>query len=295
MNKHLLLLLKFTCICFFIGRGWEHFSFNPPYRVFLWNEDLLGGFINMFTPITWQEYVESIKINAFIDLCIQGIGVFYLVMAFVTVFIKSWHKKLAKFYFLASFMMAFLAFTLFVDKGFRIGQFIEQSLQILTPSLFALVYLYKIEIKNLINPIKIAIAFTFIGHGLFAVGFYPVPGNFVDMCISFFGFSETEAFAFLRMIGAIDLGCALLLFLPKLEYVALIFMSIWGSATASARILSNIDSDLLNMSISQWWFELVYRIPHGFIPVMLLLYFYSQRKSTVHNKQETILQPQLAH
>ena len=294
MHKGLLNILKFACIAFFIGRGWEHFMFNPPYRVFLWSEDLLGFLINNFTPLTWQEYVANSFINTLVDRLIQLIGVFYLFMATITFFIKPWHKRLFKYYVFSSLMMSFLAFTLFVDKGFRIGQLIEQSSQIIIPILFAGLYLNKFKITDVLNVVKIAIAFTFIGHGLFAVGFYPVPGNFVDMCISFFGFTEPEAFMFLRTIGIIDLSCALFLFVPKLEIIALIFMSFWGCATASARLFSNFDMSLIEMSVSQWWFELVYRLPHGLIPITLLL-FYLQKRNTSNNKVEMKFQPQLAH
>lgn len=295
MNKWIINILKFACIFFFIGRGWQHFAFNPPYRVFLWNEDLLGFFINFMTPLTWQEYVASSFINNLVDQLIQIVGIFYLLMAFVTFFIKPWHKKLAKLYYLASFIMMGLAFTLYVDKGFHLGQFLEQSIQIMTPLFFVMIYLYNVKIQSLLNLIKLTIAFTFIGHGLFAVGFYPVPGNFVDMCISFFGFTEPKAFTFLRTIGTIDLACAFLLFIPRLEILALVFMSFWGCATASARLLSNIDVSLIDMSLTQWWYELVYRLPHGLIPFMLLLYFYSQRNNKEQNILERKLQPQLSH
>lgn len=295
MNGIFLNLLRLSAITMFIGRGWQHFSFNPPYRVFLWKEDLLGSFIHLFTPFTWQEYVSSDLVDQTINLGIQAIGVFFLAMALITIFIKPWHKKIFKYYVASTVIMAFLSFTLFVDKGFYIGQLIEHSLQTFIPLIFALLYLKKIELNHLLNPIKIAIAFTFIGHGLFAAGFYPVPGNFVDMVISFFGITENQSYELLRVMGAIDFAAAILLFLPRLDLFALIFMSFWGSATAGARLLSNIDPDLLAMSFNQWWFEVVYRIPHGLVPFSLLFILYLSKIGKVKNKLGTIQQPKLAH
>ena len=295
MNNIFFNLLRISAITMFIGRGWQHFAFNPPYRVFLWKEDLLGWFINNLTPYTWQEYVSSDLVDQTINLGIQAIGVFFLFMAVVTVFIKPWHKKIFKYYVYASGIMAFLSYTLFVDKGFYIGQLIEHSLQTFIPLVFALLYIKRIPLEHLINPIKIIMAFTFIGHGLFAAGFYPVPGNFVDMVISFFGMSEEQAYQLLRVMGAIDFGAAIMLFIPRLDFFALIFMSFWGSATASARLLSNIDYDLLAMSLDQWWFEVVYRIPHGLVPFSFLFFLYLAKTKQDQNKWELKAPLKLAH
>lgn len=295
MNNFFFHILRISAITMFIGRGWQHFAFNPPYRVFLWKEDLLGWFVNHFTPYTWQQYVSSDLVDQTINLGIQTIGVFFLLMAFVTLFIKPWHKKFFKYYVLSTCIMSFLSFTLFVDKGFYIGQLIEHSLQTFIPLIFALLYIKRLSISDLINPIKVVIALTFIGHGLFAAGFYPVPGNFVDMVISFFGMSEIEAYKLLRVMGAIDFAAAIMLFIPRLDIFALIFMSFWGSATASARLLSNIDQDLLVMSLDQWWFEVFYRIPHGLVPFSLLYLFYLSKQKSGDNRVGRILQPRLAH
>lgn len=295
MNNFFFHILRISAITMFIGRGWQHFAFNPPYRVFLWKEDLLGWFVNHLTPYTWQQYVSSDLVDQTINLGIQTIGMFFLLMAFVTLFIKPWHKKFFKYYVLSTCIMSFLSFTLFVDKGFYIGQLIEHSLQTFIPLIFALLYIKRLSISDLINPIKVVISLTFIGHGLFAAGFYPVPGNFVDMVISFFGMSEIEAYKLLRVMGAIDFAAAIMLFIPRLDIFALIFMSFWGSATASARLLSNIDQDLLVMSLDQWWFEVVYRIPHGLVPFSLLYLFYLSKQKSGDNRVGRILQPRLAH
>ena len=53
--------------------------------------------------------------------------------------------------------------------------------------------------------LKIAIALTFSAHGLYAIGYYPQPGVFVDMLINILHFSETTAkdFLFVLCLGGL--------------------------------------------------------------------------------------------
>jgi len=278
-RKHLFLILKLACFFLFIGRGWQHFFWNAPYRVILWDESLLSPFIELLTPFTWQEYVSSDSVHNFTQSCIKFIGVLYFLMSFITIFIKPWHKKLFKLYAISSFHMFVLACLVTLDKGSYFGLFFEHAIQIFIPVVFAGLYLQKIRFDQTLIFAKVFIALTFIGHGLFAVGFYPVPGNFVEMVISTFGLSEPEAYTFLRVAGCIDFIAAIFIFIPKIEVLALGFMTFWGMTTAFARTVSHIDFDLFAMSANQWVFETIYRLPHGLLPLFLMMYlFYGKKK-----------------
>ena len=48
-------------------------------------------------------------------------------------------------------------------------------------------------------------------------------------------------------------------------------MTVWGIATALARILSNIDFNLFALTFGQWSYEVLVRLPHGLLPLALLL------------------------
>jgi hypothetical protein len=182
--------------------------------------------------------------------------------------------------------MVFLSYLIMLDKGSYYGLFFEHAIQIIIPVLFAATYLNLFNINKYINYIKAAIALTFIGHGLFAVGFYPVPGGFVEMVISTFKISEESAYIFLRIAGILDFSAAIFLFIPKTQFIALSFMAFWGIVTAFARTVAHIDSELFIMSTSQWIHETLYRLPHGLVPLFLIIYLLVGRKKLVHGKEE---------
>ena len=87
------------------------------------------------------------------------------------------------------------------------------------------------------------IGITFLSHGLYAFGFYPVPGNFIDMTISIFGISETEARTFLWIAGIIDVLILPLLFVNKMLKIVVIYSVFWGFLTALARVFANFSID----------------------------------------------------
>ena len=60
------------------------------------------------------------------------------------------------------------------------------------------------------------IAAVFIAHGLYAVGYYPIPGYFLGMVIDILGLTEQGARNFLLIAGILDFIGAFLIFLPKI-------------------------------------------------------------------------------
>jgi len=179
-----------------------------------------------------------------------------------------------------SFILFFLALSLFIGKGFQIGQWIEYSLQFCTP-IFLLYYFQNDTIsKKYILFLKIATAFTFIGHGLYATGYYPRPGNFVDMMIKGFGTTQSQSEMLLNVAGYLDLIAAGLLFIPIKRFykIALIYIIIWGFLTTLARVYANFNPGLGWYSLKQWLPEMLMRFPHFLIPAVL---FFIQKKTTI--------------
>lgn len=286
MNNKIILILKYACIFLLVGRGWEHLVWNPPYRVILWDERLLTPFIELLTPWTWQEYVSSDAVHSFTQSVIKFIGLLYLSLAGITLFIKPWHKKLFKLYVLVSLHMLFITYLITLDKGSFLGLFIEHAIQVSIPFLFAGLYLKRFTFNESMTLFKIVMACTFVGHGLFAAGFHPVPGNFVEMVISTFSVTEETAYILLRTAGTIDFIAAIFLFMPKTQMYSLAFMSFWGIVTAFARTVAHLDFNLLLMSSNQWIHETIYRLPHGLVPLFVMIYLLGGKKKLKENKVE---------
>ncbi|MCO4793362.1 MAG: hypothetical protein KC493_06615 [Bacteriovoracaceae bacterium] len=263
----------------FLGRGWQHFFWDAPFRTVLWNEDLLKGLIEGLTSMTWKEYVTSPIVDGYIQGLTRAFGVFYFLMGIVVIFVSENSKKMGKLLLLGSASLMLLVFLMFMEKFFYIGMFIEHALQMGAP-LVLYIALYKDNFFNR-NQVffKVLIAMTFIGHAMFAIGIHPVPGPFIDMIINVFGSSESQARSFLILAGSLDILFSILLFFQKTEVVALAFSIGWGLTTAMARIVAHVDHNLIGMSSHQWVMETLYRFPHGLIPLAMFLYLMEQKKA----------------
>lgn len=117
-----------------------------------------------------------------------------------------------------------------------------------------------------IECLRIAVAATFVGHGVEALARNP---HFVDLIFSFAkaagGLRPDLAVAetLLRIIGGIDLVVALLVVTTRSIPVAA-WMAFWGLATAFARVIHTGSSA---------WPEVALRSVHFGIPVALLVVF----------------------
>jgi len=145
--------------------------------------------------------------------------------------------------------------------------FFEHSIQFGAP--FVLLYLLKmkLDITKIIMPLKIITALAFISHGVYAIGtVYPLPGNFVTMTLNILPVTEDLAKSLLFVAGILDFVVAILIFVPKVSRMALLYAAFWGIVTAFARILSGFTYDMSLLTLHQYLFATVYRIPHGLIP-----------------------------
>jgi hypothetical protein len=119
---------------------------------------------------------------------------------------------------------------------------------------------------------RLAIAGTFIGHGLYAMGYYPVPGNFVDMVIIHLGVGESTARQLLFGMGCLDLFVAAGMVLPfRFARPFLVYAMVWGGITALARF--RFGFDMTQSDFGATWFvpEILWRAPHAALPLWVLL------------------------
>jgi len=252
----------------FFGRAWQFLFWDAPYRTFFWDESLVGEALPFLLGKTWTAISTNYYYDLFISVLVKLSGVLFLVCAILSISVKQHFKIQKKIIFIGGMNLVFLSLLLFKNKFWYIAQFIEYSAQMSAP--FLLLSLLKKSMFNIKILLKIAMALTFIGHALFAIGFYPVPGPFIDMVINVFGFSEYEAIQFLKVMGCIDILASIALFIPRIEVAAIYFMAFWGGVTALARIVANVDTDFFVSSFFQWGFESVYRLPHMLLPLAIL-------------------------
>ena len=150
--------------------------------------------------------------------------------------------------------------------------FFELFIQFSAPVLLLLnVRFDVIENKKIINGLKIAIASTFIAHGLFAMGLIYLPGHFVDMTIIILDVNEAQATSFLYIVGLLDIVASIMIFIPKLSKYALLYMIYWGFSTAFARLMSGYSQNFMASSIHGSLYLVIYRLSHGIVPLLVLI------------------------
>lgn len=273
-------ILRVATFALFAGRAWQHLFWDAPFRTLLWDQQVMENLVFSLRGGTWQEYVTSAATDQFIQNTVIGFGIFYALMAVITLVVPK--RQLTKFtslYILSSVALVFLAFLYSKEKFFHTGQFFEYTIQFLLPLFFCYGLSQRIEPKKWLLFMKIAIAFTFTAHGLYAIGYYPQPGVFVDMLLNIFNISEATAKSILQIAGVLDFVISITIFIPRLSTYSLIYAALWGGLTALARVWANFYIEFPLESLHQHLYETVYRLPHMLVTLAaLFLSFYLKNK-----------------
>lgn len=274
-HQQVILTLRVATFLLFAGRAWQHLFWDAPFRALLWDQEIMEGWIARITGGTWQEYVTSERADHFIQSAATGFGIFYSLMAVLTLFVTARWKKVKWLYVVSSVSLALLAFLYSKDKFYHVGQFFEYSIQFMLPLFFIFALTRTAALSKLNLAMKIAIALTFTSHGLYAFGAYPQPGVFVDMVIHIFHCSESFAKTFLKIAGVLDFVVSITIFVPRLARISLLYAALWGGLTALARTWANFYIEFPLESLHQNLYETLYRVPHMLVPLAAFLLTYS--------------------
>lgn len=288
-NKGTVIIL-ISCALVLFGRFYQFFFFGSPYRAFLWDESLLTGLVLNFYQ-SWNDYATDPTINYRIELLTKIVAIIFLITSTISLFwlkIKSLFIK-KSFAWMSLIFIFFMAISMFKEKNYAWLPVFELSIQI-SPLILLTFWnnFEKLSTSFLINFLKVAIALTFIPHGLFAMGVFPVPGHFLDMTISILNVSEGQARTFLWVVGFLDVVGSILIFVSfRLSKITLYYFVFWGLVTASARIYAGFIPELATMTIHNSLFLTIYRLPHGLIPLATLyLMQHNYIKATKNEKPQ---------
>lgn len=278
-------LLRITCFCIFAGRAWQHLMWDAPFRALLWDQAWMQGVIEGMTSMAWEEYVSSLVADHYIQLSIRITGWLYAACAVLSFLISSRMKWAKYVIFTGIASLSFLAFLNYKERFFQAGELMEHGIQLFAPVLLMMVLFSKLSAKGLAIIAKAAVAFTFIGHGLYAWGYYPQPGPYIDMLINILHFDEEFVNSFLKAAAILDFAVAILIFIPVASRAALVYCAVWGSLTALARIIAGFDSNFIAESLNQYLFETLFRLSHGLLPLWIFLAERGKIASQVNTKQ----------
>ncbi len=269
----------------FLGRGYQYFFFDAPLRALIWDEGLLSAFIGSIFGISWSDFVRDPLVMATIMGFIRLSGIVVMLGGVAALLRLKWQSRLLELIVWAAFLLCSLYVLLDTREHFgQVAHFFEHAIQLGTPLLLLVSWAGRLRsTAELSFAVKALVAVTFAAHGLYALGIYPLPGHFVDMTILTLGVSESLARQLLWTVGVLDLLAAIALFWPPSRTAACLYMLVWGTATACARLLSGFVPEDMLYSLHQSLHQTIFRLPHGLLPLALLLLpsqFYA--RSTQH-------------
>ena len=256
---------------FLWARAYQHFFFEGPYRSFFLDQALFGGIQNLISDLSWLEFVTDPQTD-------RGILFYTRFMAWVWLLtgllIFGYRRVPVRWLWISAILsslgLLFYAASDYLDKGYQLAQWIEYAAQIAMPVLMVFL-LHKGVNRRWLFVAKVAIALTFIGHGLYALGYFPVPGHFVYMTTAILGVSDSGARDLLFVAGVLDLVAVVFLFVPKIDKYALMYCILWGFLTALARPVAYIQpGPVFWIGLHQSVYEFFVRLPHFMLPLCTL-------------------------
>lgn len=274
-------LVQAAAVLLFVGRGYEFLVFDAPFRTLLWDESWMRPVVETFGG-DWTTYVRSPRTDANITTAVRMFGVLYMVCAGVALFVHRIGRFAGKLLWVGGAALAFLAVLFWKEKFFAYGQLLEYALQVGTPFL-----LYRLAHggdwnRRLVLLVKVLIALTFVCHGLYAVGYYPRPANYLEMVLSTFPLTNQGARTFLNVAAYLDFAAAVGLFLPgRWGRTALLYCVVWGFLTSFARIYTNFYPDFWLETLRQWVHPFLVRTPHFLVPLVLWWVLRGRKRETV--------------
>lgn len=271
LSAHSTTLLRLACAALFLGRSWQHLFVGTPYRPILFSQPMMEGLVLRFFGMDWTTWATSVAVESNINLATRVIGVVLALCALAALFANArniWPRVLLC---IGSLILAVIAFAVYRDKLLRIGELFELACAVTAPIALLLATRAKPVGDRLLGRcLAVAIAATFGAHGLYAVGYYPRPGDWVTMVMAILGLSEPAAHNLLVIAGILDFAIVVGVMTPGLRAIAAAYAFIWGLLTACARVAAHVSFENIHESGRFWIPETIIRLPNALLPLVLL-------------------------
>lgn len=281
-DKHTSDLLRMAAAGVAVGLAITALRFDLPLRSLFWDEGWWGWFASQ-AGFSWKQWVTNATVDQTITLLGRLLGLVLLVGGALML----GQRQLRYAAWSVFFILLLQHFLLWKEHFWHLGHLLELGLQTGAPLLFLGYSQFQGRAvlpsaggappATAITPyrfwwaVRLLIAVTFVGHGLYAAGIHPVPANFIFMTQSGLGVGETQARQFLLVVGLLDFVAAFLLLLPlrKAQLAALGWIIPWAILTTLARLWSYGGLVSATTLCWQWIPEAVRRLPHVLIPLAL--------------------------
>lgn len=270
LRERIIWVARFATVMALLGRAYQHLFFDVPYRALFLDENFWSWAVSLWGSQDWSEYVISLETDIAITWLVKIVGVYLVITALAIIFLFRFRKLLSTLLITSSLCLFFMAFCMYLDVSFQWAQWIEHGSQFLMPVILVML-INQISEKSVLLMTKVAVALTFLGHGLYALGFYPVPGHFIHMVIENLHVSNDTAITFLLIAGILDVIVVVGIFIPRIDKYLLYYAIFWGFLTSLARLTTYIQFDhLFSISLHNSLYLFAYRIPHFVVPILAL-------------------------
>jgi hypothetical protein len=283
LDRFSLGILQFIVSVTFLARGWLTWRWDSPIRELIWEEKWWSPVLKNY-EVTWSHFARTS--DQWITPALERLGIFLMVSSLIPWVAGFSRLRWLRWFFIPAILILILdGFSRWVGKDMQAGMAMEHLLQIFAP----LGLLISLGRKSFNVPKRdfivrwlliIAAAVTFVGHGLYAVGYYSVPLHFQMMTTEILSLSEGGSLRFLEIFGWLDFLVVPFIFLPWTRWMALFYMFCWGGATTLARILAYYDDALPYNGMDPWFAEAMVRTSHWAIPFWLCWLLWRKRKQS---------------
>jgi hypothetical protein len=266
-------LLNWAVSLLFLGHAWVYVFWDAPFRELLWDQALMEPVIEGLFGMPWSDFVTDLSIEA----RIQSFGVasgIALALGAVVVHLPARYHTLARPVVVVAVLILSLQGFVEIRNGYpQWGVALEYAARWTAPVLWLMFHKPR-SLDLILQLMRLAVAATFVGHGLYAADVLPLPGHFLDMSMNSLGLGQREAVSFLWFAGILDFLTAALLFAggPWNRWAA-IYMFFWGLSTSLARVAGHWHMATPQMLWGYWLFQAMLRAPHFLLPLALLALF----------------------
>ncbi|MFT5881841.1 MAG: hypothetical protein ACI9FG_000331 [Crocinitomicaceae bacterium] len=263
-------MLQLTVCLTLAARGWLMYKWGSQIRSLLWNEEAVSPLLEKYTSLSWEDY--ALESDPYITNGIEWLGIILMIGAVLTLLMRIPYFAIFKWFLVPLWaILALDSFGNYAYVNYQSAMMIEYVLQAGIPLLFLWVLVWPMMPKTWAWVASLCVCACFVGHGLYAVGYHPVPWSFQVMTMDILGISEERALAFLYTVGILDFIAAIAILIPQLRRPGLYYMVMWGGITALARILAHYDTAQKYNGMDPWIAEFVVRTSHWLFPILLLM------------------------
>ncbi|WP_404309053.1 hypothetical protein [Neorhodopirellula lusitana] len=268
-DRVLILILRAAAFLCFAGWTWVHYYWEAPYGILLW-QDATFEFASE-QGVSWDEFIGTGTNDGWLQTWVSRITWLYFAFTIMTVTVRSKSYLQMAALIGGSGLLTVLSYAKYVASQRQLPMFLEHGGQMLAPILLVTALLFGARHRATLVVAMVALVMTFVGHGCYAVGWWPTPGNFYGMISLSLGVQYETANVMLGVFGILDFIVCIAIFLPYVRRWAIWYAVVWGFLTAVARPVAGMSMSLNYWGADQYIHEAVLRAPHFLIPLYLAI------------------------